>query len=69
MNKLLTEAVGAPSLEELKAELDGTLGSLIWFGATSPQQGQTSMIFNVPSNPSHSVVLYIAFVVIIMFKA
>ena len=27
---LLREAVGAPSLEVFKAELDGALGSLVW---------------------------------------
>jgi len=30
-------AVGAPSLEVLKARLDGALSSLSWWGATSPQ--------------------------------
>ena len=41
------EAVGAPSLEALKARLDGTLGtgSWSWVG------------FEVPSNSSHSVIL------------
>jgi len=31
--------VGAPSLEVLKARLDGALGSLSWWVATSPWQG------------------------------
>ena len=36
---LLPWAVGAPSLEVPKARLDGILGSLSWWGATSPRQG------------------------------
>jgi len=32
-------AVGAPSLEVLRAGLDGALGSLSWWGAASPRQG------------------------------
>ena len=35
---VLPRAVGAPSVEVLSAR-DGALGSLVWFGATSPQQG------------------------------
>jgi len=35
----LKEVVNAPSLEAFKARLDGVLGSLIWWVATSPQQG------------------------------
>ena len=33
------EAVDAPSLKVLKARLDRALGSLSWWGITSPQQG------------------------------
>jgi len=33
------EAVGATSLEALKARLDGALGSLSWWGANNPWQG------------------------------
>ena len=33
------EAVGAPSLEALKARLDGVLGSLSWRGAALPMAG------------------------------
>lgn len=33
------EAVGAPSLEVLKSTLDGAMGNLIWWVATSPWQG------------------------------
>jgi len=32
-NRLPREAVGAPSLEALKARLDGALGSMSWWGA------------------------------------
>ena len=35
---LSREAVGAPSLEALKARLDGALGSLSWWGA-APMAG------------------------------
>jgi len=38
-HRLPREAVDAPSLEAIKARLDGDLGSLIWWEATSPQQG------------------------------
>jgi len=40
----------------LKASLDGTLGSLIWWVAASPQQGiGTWMVFEIPSNPTHVI--------------
>ena len=52
------EAVGAPSLETLKARLDGALGSLRWRGAISPRQGACNqMIFKVPSRISRSMIL------------
>jgi len=35
-HRLPREAVGAPSLELLKARLDGALGSLSWWVATLP---------------------------------
>lgn len=37
--RLSREAMGAQSLEVSKAVLDGVLGSLISWGASSPQQG------------------------------
>ena len=37
-NRFPREAVGAPSLKALKARLDGALGKLSWWVATSPQQ-------------------------------
>lgn len=36
---LSREVVGAPSLKAFKAKLDGALGSLSWWGVTSPWQG------------------------------
>ena len=39
-------------------DMNGTLGSLIWWVATLPVAvGWSSMIFKVPSNPSHYVIL------------
>ena len=38
-HRLPREFLGAPSLEVLKAWLDGALGSLSWWGTASPQQG------------------------------
>ena len=52
------EAVGAPSLEALKASLDGALGSLSWWGAALPVAGGwNQMISMVPSNLSRSMSL------------
>jgi len=34
--QLLREAMNAPSLEVLKASLDGPLDSLIWWGVSLP---------------------------------
>jgi len=38
-HRLPQRPVGAPSMEVFKARLDGALGSLVWWVATSPQQG------------------------------
>ena len=38
-NRVLREAVDTPSLEVLKARLDGALSSLIWWGAALPTAG------------------------------
>ena len=51
-----------PSVEVLKARLDGALGSLGWYEmgrlvALPVEGGWSSMILEVPSNPSHSVIL------------
>ena len=37
-HRLPREVVDAPSLKVFKARLDGALGSLAWWGATSPWQ-------------------------------
>jgi len=56
--QLPREAVGAPSLEVLKARLDGALGSLSWWvAAMTTAGGWNQMIFKVPSNPSYSIIL------------
>jgi len=49
---LSKEAVGAPSLEALKARLNGALGGTVHAG------GWNWMIFEVPSNPSRSMTLF-----------
>ena len=51
--------MGSPSLEALRAGLDGALGSLTWWGAASPWQGLGLVGFEVSSNPNHSVSLYL----------
>jgi len=45
--RLPREAVAAPSLAVLKARLDGALSNLGW----------NQMLFKVPSNPNHSIIL------------
>ena len=52
-NELPREAVGAPSLEEFKATLDGALGSLVWWVATLPIVGGWNWM---TSNPNHSMI-------------
>ena len=37
MAQAAQRAVGAPSLDRLKAGLDGALGSLSWWGAALPR--------------------------------
>ena len=55
-HRLPSGAVGAPSLEVFKARLDGALGSLIRWVADLPV-GWNWVGFEVPSNPSQSVIL------------
>jgi len=60
--RLPREVVDAPSLEVFKAKLDGALGSRssIRYRGWKPclQQGTGSMmVHEVPSNPSHSMIL------------
>ena len=53
------EVVGAPSLEALKAILDGALGSLIWWVIVLLTAGDWDWVgFKVPSSPSNSVILW-----------
>ena len=56
LDPLPREAVGAPSLEAVKARLDGALGSLSWWKAALPMVGSW-MIFKVSSNTNHSGIL------------
>ena len=52
------EAVDVPSLEVFKAGLDGILGSPDLVGGTLLTAGcQSLMVFKVPSNISHSIIL------------
>jgi len=57
-HSLPREAVDAPSLEVLKAKLDGALGSQSWWAAALLTAGfGAGWSFEVPSNPSHSMIL------------
>ena len=57
-NRLPKEVVDAPSLQAFKARLDVALVSLVcWLVTLQIAGGWNSMIFEVPSNPSHSVIL------------
>ena len=50
-NRSTKGVIDALSLEISKDMLDGALGNLIWWGATSPWQGDWNwMGFKVPSN-------------------
>lgn len=54
------EAVDAPCLEVFKAQLDGASANLIWWVASLPTAGGWSWgSFEVPSNPSLSVLLWL----------
>ena len=57
-HRLPRGAVDAPSLEVLKAGLDGALGTLGWWLAALPMAGSWNwVVFKFPTNPSHSVIL------------
>jgi len=57
-NGLHRENVDALSMEIFKTRLNGTLGNLIWKLGTLPwQRGWILMIFEIPSNPTHSMIL------------
>jgi len=55
--RLPREAVAAPSLAGFKARLDGALSTLGWWEMCSRQGGWNQVIFKVPSNPNHSMIL------------
>ena len=58
-NGLPKEAVGAPSLQALKARLDVALGSLVcWLATLHIARGWNLMIFMVLFNPGHSMILW-----------
>ena len=59
-HRLPREVVDAPSLEVFKARLDGAAWSSIRHGGWQPCVDQgcwNLMIVEVPSNPSHSMIL------------
>jgi len=58
-NRLPREIVAAPSLAVFKARLDGSLSNLVSGRCPCSWQGDwNQMIFTVPSNPYHSMILY-----------
>jgi len=58
LNRLLKEAVDAPSLEAFKARLDVALGSLVcWLVTLHIAGGWNSAITVALFNPGHSVIL------------
>ena len=57
-HRLPRGAVDAPSLEVLKARLDGVLGNLVWWEMSLPTaRGWNQVVFKVPSNPNRSGIL------------
>jgi len=57
-HRLPREAMDALSPEVFKARLDGALSNLVqWKMSCSWQRGWNCMIFMVPSNPKHSMIL------------
>jgi len=53
------EAVAAPSLERFKARLDRALSNLGWWKVSLLMAGGwNKMVFKVPSNPNHAVILH-----------
>jgi len=58
-NRLPREVVDAPSLEAFKARLDGALSNLVWWNVSLPpwQGGWNWTIYEVLSNPNHSMIL------------
>lgn len=59
-NRMPKEAVDASSFEAVKVRLDGDLGSLILWVGTPPSAGDWKwMTFEVPTNLSHSMILWL----------
>ena len=57
-HRLHREVVDAPSLEVFEARLDGALSNLVWWKVSLPMAGGLELvIFKVPSNPNHSMIL------------
>jgi len=57
-NRLLRAAVDAPSLAVFKARLDGALSNLVWWKVSLPMAGGWNrMIYKIPSNTNHSMIL------------
>ena len=57
LEKMPREAVDTPSLEAFKARLDGILSPDLLDDSQFVARGGNSVIFEVPSNLSHSVIL------------
>ena len=56
--RLPRETVDASYLTVFKARLDGTLSTLVWWKVSLPMAGAWNwMIYKVPPNPNHSVIL------------
>jgi len=56
--RLPREAVAAPSLAVLRVRLDGALSNLGWWEMSLLMAAVwNQMIFKVPSNPNHSMIL------------
>ena len=50
--------MAAPTLEGSKARLDGAWSTLVWWKESLPTTGGwNEMIFKVPSNPNHAIIL------------
>jgi len=52
--------VAVPSLEAFKARLDGAMSNLVWWKVSLLMAGGAwnEMIFKVPSNPNHTMILW-----------
>jgi len=69
-HRLPREAVAAPSLEVFKVRLDAALSNLFWWKVSLLMAGGwNQMIFKVPSNPHHSMILqfYFSLLLLLMY--